>query len=284
MNKPELITLDGASARIYRQSPALEGLKTVAVGGVRIAEPDAGIALFENIKSKARDEGFQALLGPLDGDTWHSYRLVTESDGSPPFLLEPTSGPHDLAVFEKAGFIPVSRYVSATARLEDTIGPEPAKVEGVTVSAWDGKDGEEPIRHLFDMSSGSFVRNQFFTPIGFDAFMDVYKPIMPFVDPRQVLFAHDDRGDLKGFLFGTPDHLAKDGKPAAILKTYASGMRGVGYLLADTFHRRALDLGFEKVIHALIHENNTSRQRSEMHGAKVFRRYALMGLKLADRP
>ena len=284
MNKRELITIDGASARIYRESPTLDGLKAMAIGGVRISEPQAGLALLENIIGKAREEGFEALIGPLDGDTWHSYRLVTESDGSAPFLMEPTSGPHDLAVFEKAGFSAVSRYISATARLEDTIGPEPVTLEGVTVSSWDGKDGERLIRHLFDMSSGSFARNRFFTPIGFDAFMDIYKPIMPFIDPRHVLFAHGDDGSLKGFLFGTPDHFAKDGKPAAILKTYASGMRGVGHLLADTYHRRALELGFERVIHALIHEDNTSRQRSEMHGARIFRRYALMGLKLSDRP
>jgi hypothetical protein len=282
MNKPELVTIDGASARIYRRAPDLNGLKALAIGGIRFSSLEAGCALLAQVIATARAEGYQALLGPLDGDTWHSYRLVTESDGSAPFLMEPVSGSHDLAVFEKAGFKPVSNYLSSMAKLEETLGERPATVAGVTVSAWDGKDGEKLIRHLFDMSIGAFARNRFFTPIDFSAFLDIYKPIMPFIDPKHVLFARDQNGDLKGFLFGTPDHFAKDGKPAAILKTYASTMRGVGHLLADTYHRRALDLGFEKVIHALIHENNASRQRSEMHGARVFRRYALMGLTLAS--
>ena len=153
-------------------------------------------------------------------------------------------------------------------------------VDGVTVEPWDGEDGEALIRHLFDMSGASFARNRFFTPIEFEAFLDIYKPMMPHIDPSHVLFARDGGGALCGFLFGTPDLADTTGKPAAIIKTYASGVRGVGHLLADTYHRRAIDMGFEKVIHALIHVDNTSRDRSLRHGARVFRRYALMGWKL----
>lgn len=280
MNKPELAQNDGASVRIYRRSPALNGLKAMAIGGIQIEEEQAGLRLLAEIAGLARDEGYQALLGPLDGDTWHSYRLISESDGSAPFLLEPVSGPHDLAVFEQSGFAQVSTYLSARAGLTDTLGDSPADVSGITVKAWDGKDGEKLIRHLYEMSTGSFASNHFYTSIDFDAFWQIYKPIMPFVDPRHVLFANDENGDLKGFLFGASDLNARDGRPAAILKTYASLQRGVGHLLADTYHRRALDMGFETVIHALMHETNTSSNRSQMHKASVFRRYALMGREL----
>jgi hypothetical protein len=280
MSEPEPIEIEGAKASLYRDAPEFDGKRAMAIGAIRFGQEAAGVRLLEDIAALARKEGFEALLGPLDGDTWHSYRLVTESDGSRPFLLEPVSGPHDLAAFGKADFVPVSRYVSSRARLDDAIADEPASVPGVAVTAWDGQDGEKLIRNLYDLSAGAFSRNRFYKPIGFDAFMAIYKPIMPFVDPRHVLFAHDDKGDLKGFLFGTPDLAAKEGERAAILKTYASGMRGVGHLLADTYHRRARDLGFEHVIHALMHEDNASRKSSEMHKATVFRRYALMGRML----
>ena len=58
-----------------------------------IADKVSGIKLLEAISETARKEGFKALLGPLDGDTWHAYRVVTESDGSMPFMMEPKSGP-----------------------------------------------------------------------------------------------------------------------------------------------------------------------------------------------
>jgi hypothetical protein len=36
-------------------------------------------------------------------------------------------------------------------------------------------------------------------------------------------------------------------------------------------------MGFTEVIHALMHEDNASRERSTRHKANLFRRYALMG-------
>lgn len=280
MTNPETISIDGAKAVIYRSAPKWEELPALAIGGIQFSSADAGADLLRQIGVIAKNEGFQALLGPLDGDTWHSYRLVYKSDGSAPFLMEPTSGEHDLDAFEKAGFKPVSQYISATAQLEDTLSDTPASVSGVTVENWDGENGEALIKHLFDMSTSSFAKNRFFTPIQFDDFLDIYKPLLPFIDKQHVLFARDKNAGLKGFLFGMPNMLAQDDKPSVILKTYASSMRGVGHLLADTYHRRAIDMGFETVIHALIHEDNTSRERSEMHKARVFRKYALMGCKI----
>jgi hypothetical protein len=169
----------------------------------------------------------------------------------------------------------VSRYVSSRARLEDTIADEPVQMPGVTVVNWDGKDAEGLIRKLFEMSGSAFSRNKFFKPIGFGSFMDLYRPILPFIDPAHVLFARNGE-TLVGFLFGMADQRSG----AAILKTYASALRGVGHMLADTYHRRAIDMGFTHVIHALMHENNVSRSASEKHKATVFRRYALMARKL----
>ena len=61
--------------------------------------------------------------------------------------------------------------------------------------------------------------------------------MLPFIDPRLVLFARDRDGTLVGFLFGLPNRLEGQHPQSVILKTYASVRRGVGHLLADTFHR-----------------------------------------------
>ena len=125
MTAPEPIAIDGASALVYRTAPDWDGLKALAIGGIKIETVEAGTALLQRIATLAQEEGFAALLGPLDGDTWHSYRVVVESDGTPPFLLEPVSGPDDLAAFEAAGFVQVSQYISAIASLTDTLGETP---------------------------------------------------------------------------------------------------------------------------------------------------------------
>jgi hypothetical protein len=194
--------------------------------------------------------------------------------------LEPVSGPHDRAAFEMEGFAPVSSYVSTRAGLDDAIGQDaPVAVAGVTVVPWDGQGADRLIGGLFDMSAASFADKAFFKPISKEAFLALYQPMLPALDPRFVLFARDASG-LVGFLFGLPN-LAEGQQPkSVILKTYASGQPGVGHLLADTFHRKARDLGFTQVIHALMHVDNISLDRSRRHAGEVFRRYALMARRL----
>jgi hypothetical protein len=278
---PESLTRDGASCRLYRDAPSFEGLKTAALGGFRCDAAEAGAALLHEAAAMLASEGYAALLGPMDGDTWHTYRVVTESDGSAPFAMEPVSGPHDRAAFESNGFAPVSSYVSTRAALADAIGQSaPVTVAGVTVAPWDGQNAGRLIGGLFDMSAGSFAGKAFFKPIAKEEFFKLYEPMLPAIDPRLVLFARDQNG-LIGFLFGLPN-LSEGKRPkTVILKTYASARPGVGHLLADTFHRTARDLGFADVIHALMHVDNASLTRSKRHEASVFRRYALMARRLS---
>jgi len=280
MSEPELFEAPGASALIYRDAPAWGELKTAAIGGFSCRDAASGGSLIESAKARLRSEGFAAVVGPMDGDTWHRYRVVWESDGSAPFPMEPTSGPFDKQAFLSAGLAPISEYVSSRAALAEAIAGEPVVVPGVEISAWDGKDGERLVRRMFKMSLAAFASNRFYKPIGLDAFLKLYEPVMPLIDPRFVLFAHDSDGKLVGFLFGYPNRLEGKTPTTVVLKTYASALRGVGHALADRFHRAGLDLGFETVIHALMHVDNASRQRSSLHRATVFRRYALMGATL----
>lgn len=271
--------VDGASCRLYRDAPQWDGLRSAAVGQFRCSDAESGAGLLAHVEKVLRDEGAEAIIGPMDGDTWHNYRLVVESDGSAAFAMEPVSGPHDLAAFERQGFVPISSYVSARAPLEQVANSVPARIEDVQVKPWDGTNAENLLDGLFGMSLSAFAANPLYKPITCEAFLELYRPLLPAVDPRLVLFAEDAEG-FAGFLFGLPD-LNQGARPdTVIVKTYASRRHGVGRLLVETFHRRAFELGFANVIHALMHEGNQSLNRSGRYDAQVFRRYALMGKRL----
>ncbi|MGV3576798.1 MAG: hypothetical protein ACO1O4_16870 [Devosia sp.] len=269
----------GAALRLYRDAPSWDGLRTASIGGLTFEDASAATTLLEDVLATLRRETFAAVIGPMDGDTWRSYRTIVETDGSAPFALEPRSGAFDHQVLAAVGFHPISQYVSSRAKLVDTLGPEPVTMPGIAVTPWDGTGAEALISRLFAMSGNAFAGNHFFKPITREAFLALYRPILPMLDPRHILFAHSASGDLVGFLFGYPDRLAQQ-NPAAVLKTYASGLRGVGHLLADHYHRRAIEMGHDTVIHALMHESNVSKERSARHKAQVFRRYALLGRRL----
>jgi hypothetical protein len=269
----------GARARLYRSAPAWDGLRTAAIGDFRCDSVASGAGLLRAIAADLAAGGVEAVLGPMNGDTWHSYRLVTESDGSPPFLLEPVSKPHDLAAFEAAGFAPVGRYFSARVRTADAIGPAPDPLPGLTIEPWDGADAEAHFASVHDLSCAAFAGNAFYTSIDRATFLGMYMPLVPMIR-RDLVFLARHEGRLAGFLFGIPNYQEGLTPASAILKTYASLVPGAGHALARAFHEAALSAGFETVIHALIHDTNASADRSRRHGGTVFRRYALMGRRL----
>lgn len=280
MIEPQTIETAGARCTLYRDAPSWNGARTAAVGAFSCEGVEPGCALLEATAEMLASEGFDAVVGPMDGDTWHKYRVVSETDGSSPYFLEPVSGPHDLAAFHSAGFTPVSSYVSARAKIDDAIGERAKHVPGITIKAWDGKNAGVLIGGLFELSRQAFTKNAFYRPIEREAFLKLYEPILPVIDPRLVLFAYA-QDLIAGYLFAVPDYLQGPKPTTVVLKTYASSVRGAGHMLVDTAHRSYRDLGYTDVVHALMHVDNQSRDRSARHAGRVFRRYDLMGLKLA---
>lgn len=273
----EVLENDGARLTLYRDGPDWRG-PTMAVAGLKFTSEKAGAALLDTAAQIARTAGAGALLGPMEGDTWHSYRLVTKSDGSAPFLMEPKSGPHDLAAFEAARFDRVGEYFSASVPLSEATASAPANPQDdLKITTWDGQNPDALFTEVHALSCAAFAKNAFYKPISIDDFLPMYMPIVPLLKRDLIFFARDPAGALQGFLFGIPNYAEGPAPKSAILKTYASLHKGAGYLLSDAFYRAAQKAGYETAVHALINSENLSAMRSAANGAKIFRRYALMG-------
>lgn len=277
MNEPERIEGVQAALSIWHTAPSLGGVRTAALGAFSCETGEAGAALLEDTAARLAAEGFGAVLGPMNGDTWASYRLVVESDGAPPFLMEPHNPAFYPFAFEAAGFAIVSRYFSAE-RAVDAEHPGRALPPGFVFKPF-GKSVAE-LERIHALSLVAFARNAFYAPIAAERFVASYTPFLDKVDPDLVLLAEDEAGALKGFLFAIPNYAEGAAPASVILKTYASLTKGLGSALAAEFHRRAAGKGFSRVIHALMHEDNLSATHSSNLGARVFRRYALWGKRL----
>lgn len=274
------LALDGAGCTLWPQGPLWNGAPAATIGQFRAESAEAGAELLALACDRLRELGCKAVLAPMNGDTWHSYRVVLESDGSPPFALEPVSGPHDLAALRMARFAVLEEYVSARAEVP-AVGSPPPDIPGIVVTSWDGTGASRLVGQLHAYAAGSFSDKLFFKPLNEQGFRALYEPLLAMLDPRLVLFAHDIDGRLVGFLFGLPD-LAQGERPTqVILKTYAATRAGAGYLLAWHFHERARELGYTHVVHALMHSANTSRKSSRRFAGVDFRRYAVLGKLLA---
>ncbi len=280
MTTQTLKTGDG-QLTIWFDGPIWDDYPQVAtVGKCKFASAEAGARLLSEAAALAKSKGATALIGPMEGDTWHAYRLISERGARDAFLMEPSSEDHDEAAFKAAGFDVISSYFSASAPLSELPGPKPKDTDVFTIETWDGSDPDALFTQVYELSCAAFADNPFYKHIELEDFLAMYRPVVPLLKQDLILFARDATGALVGFLFGIPNYAEGPKPTSVILKTYASSQKGAGHWLSYQFYTNAKAMGFDTAIHALMHDDNLSAVRSGLNGADVFRRYALMGRTL----
>lgn len=261
---------------------------TALVGWYECIDDDsAAAALLDAIIEHCTVSGHTYLIGPMNGSTWHSYRFAERSD-DPPFFLDRYNRPWYSAGWERAGFETIARYYSSAS---DPRGKTYERVErfekiyrerGVTIRQLRREDFEKELRALHQVSLDGFRDNFLYTPILFDDFRSLNRRLEPYVDPGLVLIAEDENADPLGFIFTLDDIYNREEK-SLVIKTVAvvSGGRGrgIGTLLVEKIHTIASDRGYSRVIHALMHEENTSMNIAT-EGSHICQSYRLFGRSL----
>jgi len=217
----------------------------------------------------------------MEGNTWRKHRAVVESDGSPPFLLEPVTPPETAALLTAAGYHRLAEYTSSFVDLT-TPGPDLSRLKNrlaaLTIRTLATDRLEEELRAIHQLSLGAFHDNFLYTPISESEFLASYLAFSSQLAPDSALLAEHD-GRLVGFVFGYPDLDRFVVKTLAVLpeRTYA----GLGTLLVGRMQERAATRGLTRAIHALQREDNQSLRISKRFRATVFRRYALFAKELS---
>lgn len=244
--------------------------------------------------------GCTLAVGPMDGNTWQRYRLLTRRGSEPVFFLEPANPDDWPAHFLESGFTMLAQYRSALNTNLNRPNPRLAKVaeraaeRGIQIRPLNPACFEAELGQIYRLALASFSQNFLYTAISQADFMALYRPLKPYLQPELNLIA-EHAGQPVGFIFALPDLLqARPGgsrplgsRPAidtVILKTVAvhPGYRamGLGSLLVARCQESAYRLGYRRAIHALMHETNDSRKISRRDGAVEVRRYALFARQL----
>lgn len=276
----------------WRQAPALSGERLGAIGRFSAGSREAAGAILAEACEVLRAQGCTLAVGPMDGNTWRSYRLVTEPGSEPPFLLEPANPASWPAWWREAGFGSLAEYYSTAtddlstrdARVEAAAGR--LRAQGVSLRRLDMARFEEELERIHEVSVVSFQSNYLYTPLPREAFMAQYLAVRERVRPELVLLAEQD-GRPAGYVFAIPDYAqAQRGEAVTtfIVKTLAvlpgRSFAGLGAWLLDEVHAEARRMGFRRGIHALMHESNQSRNLSAHYG-RTIRRYTLFSKRLA---
>lgn len=266
--------------------------------------PEAVKELLETSIGWLRDTGAGTIVGPMNGDTWHSYRFSIGPFDRPPFLMEPYNPPYYPELWKPCGFTTLETYYSQ--RVEDVQAlmsglekkHERALSNGYTMRRLDLDRFLDELGIIYDLSRESFAESLLYSEISLDEFISLYAGAKRLLDPDLTWFAHAPDGSTAGFLFTFPDELravaAMRGRrdPLALLRFaltrgkaeavniktagVARAHRRMGLFAALTFCacREAVRKGYRAVNLCLIKEDNPSGALADSL-AKVLRRYVL---------
>jgi L-amino acid N-acyltransferase YncA len=275
----------------WRSTPLLGGRRIGAIGHFRALDGESSARLLLAACAQLEARGCGMALGPMDGNTWRRYRLVIERGDESPFFLEPDTPDHWPDCFAHAGFSVLATYCSSVQenlRLRDErlhAVDRRAAEAGIRIRTFDREDTERELRSMHELAVEAFQHGFLFSPIGTAQFLEQYTRVLPLVRDELVLIA-EQFGEPVAFLFALPDALEAErgaARRTVILKTVAvrpgRAYAGLAHLLAERAATAALELGYVRAVHALMHEANSSLNWSARYG-RVFRRYALLGRSL----
>ncbi|HEY0159461.1 MAG TPA: GNAT family N-acetyltransferase [Thermoanaerobaculia bacterium] len=242
-------------------------------------EPDAVSRMLHDAARWLREQGARHVIGPMDGDTWHRYRVNAGPFDTPPFLLEPVNPAYYDALWRAAGFDVIERYSSKriddVTRLAEQLAPMHARAlaRGYRIRPFDLSRLREELTTVWRLSLEIFRGNAWYSDISLDDFLALYAGIERLLLPELVLFVERD-GEPAGFLFAYPDSDPRtvDYKTIGVLPAHRRGY--VGWAMLQQAYAAALTAGRPIANHCLMREENASQSMDAGEGV-TFRRYYL---------
>jgi hypothetical protein len=303
---------------VARLSPALRDAAGRPYGMIGFFEAlagdsggDAAGRLFAEAFAWLRAAGAGEIIGPMDGDTWHRYRLSVGPWEEAPFLLEPYNPPHYRELWEAQGFTVLEGYgsqrVDDLAAVAAHLEPrrQQALAAGYRLRRFEMSRFREELGLIYRLSCAIFAGNFLYTEIPEAEFVALYAGARGLLDPDLIWLAEAAGGECVGFLFAYPDrfrevaalrggrgpgallrygaaHLARRGRlPAVNFKTLgvlaAHRRAGVAAALMAQGYLAAAARGYRAAHHCLIRDGNPSGNLDGGHG-RVLRRYHLYRL------
>jgi GNAT superfamily N-acetyltransferase len=289
---PEVLAVRQADANVllpgearcslwWRQVPMHADERVGLIGHYAAATAATSARLLEVACERLREAGCTLAIGPMDGNTWRRYRLLTQRGSEPRFFLEPDNPDDWPGHWEQAGFAPLAQYYSAVT---DDVGTPvaPAPPAGFSVRTVDPARYPQELDLLWRLASDAFSANFLYTPEHREEFVTSYARLLPVLRPEVVHIAEYE-GVPVGFCFGVEDTLRGERHDTMIVKSIAVSRaylrRGLGRVLYGHAISAGAALGLRRVIVALMHEANPSR-RIAGPAARDFRRYTLYARSL----
>lgn len=278
----------------WKSVACFERFKTGGIGHYYASSSSVSERMLTQAQKILQEQKIEYVIAPIDGDTWHSYRLSGDGVSKPQFFLDLATPTEWNEYFINENFSPIAQYYSSCT--ENLSYHDPVAIawqnrllsqERFKLSPFDIQRTNEQLFEVYQLSLRGFQKNLFYSDIGFDAFKTLYEPVLAIMDPDLIQMVYD-KNQLVGFVFSIPDYLQKkEGKTIdtmilkSIVRDPSCEYKGLGAFLIWHSHQIAKNKGYQKMINAFMHEQNTSLYLSKKAGHHPIREYVLYGKQLS---
>jgi len=231
--------------------------------------------------------GYEFMVGPMNGSTWNKYRFKT-SNPADSFFLDVNNPVYYNKQFEEAGFSVIGNYFS---NLDESLKYDDAQLDkfrnhyedkGAIIRNIDLLNLEIELEKIAEFSNIAFANNFLFTPIAQSQFVQKYLQLGALMDAKFIWIVEDKNSEIQAVCFAIKDVTDLTGK-TIIIKTIAARpgtpFKGIATFLCRNLIRFGKSLGYERIVHALILEDNLSLNASEKYG-NSYCEYNLFGKSL----
>ncbi|MDP2708536.1 MAG: GNAT family N-acetyltransferase [bacterium] len=264
----------------------------------RLSDKIGLIGFFEAASSEAADlllgraidwlksQTVNEIRGPINLSIWHNYRFMNPVDFISRFHFEPFNLSNYPDYFKKFGFKVAENYISAFRdEFSSIITYAKPKYEDIKNSDFsirpvDLNNFENDLKIFYRLSLIIFKNSWSFIPISFEEFSALYNKVDKIMNQRYCHFVCKDNKEI-GFCFSLADPLASQKtlimKTIGVLPEFQKNNLGSALIYLQT--KNAIDDGYEKIIYALMRQNNVASNINP-YGAKIFRQYESYNLFL----
>jgi hypothetical protein len=238
---------------------------------------------FREIEKYTKLRGAKILVGPMNGDTWHSYRFSTLE--KPRFFLEANHKNYYLDQWKNAGFCTLAQYQTNREEIQTHLDlPDYQSYfdgKGITVRHFNMQESDAELCLLHGFCSELFKNNLFFSPISESDFVAMYQTILPLLNPNLIYYFMDNE-QMVGLLFAVENRFNPN---EIIVKTIArhpaEKYKGLAHMFSALFHVDLIEMGIESMLHAYFQVDNNSARISTNYGGEMYQQHVLLSKTIA---
>ena len=272
----------------------LSNKEIACLGFFETTTADVARSLVDAAEDWARKFGCKMLYGPVDINTWFSYRFLVSATDAHRYSWEPVQPPEYPVIFEGLGFEPVETYF--TRGVDFAVDEPIVNLLALTGAAYEGakakgyvfeqfQDAEgllSLLGDLYEVCMSAFPGAFLFEPLTPSVFQMLYMSVANQRDFSSSHLVRNSQGTVVGFLFSFLD------KDQIVIKTIAVSPELRGLHLSTALIHLTLKVahgrGIKKYISALVREGNSSEHlfnsRTTADHKTWDHQYVLFGKKL----